>query len=77
MCEIERRFPEEQYNFQKQNDIHNISHNYGADALSRHLDHCSCGDIAFLKVALQYAHNCVSTETISRTILLERKKHLI
>ena len=77
MCEIERRFRLEKCNFQKQNDIQNIRHNYGADALFRHLDHCNRDDIAFLKVALQYAHNCVSTETILRTILLERKKHLI
>lgn len=75
--EIEAQFLPEQYNCQKQNDKHNISHNCDAGALFRHLDHCNRGGIVFLKAALQYAHNCVWTERILRTISSEPKKHLI
>ena len=54
---------------QKQNYKQNKGRNCGADALFRHLDHYNRDDIVFLKVVLQYAHSCVSTETILKTIL--------
>lgn len=60
-----------------QNYKHNISRNCDADALFRHLDHYNRGDIAFQKVVLQYAQNCVWTETILRTILSASWKHLL
>jgi len=68
---------QEEDNFQKQNDIHNTAHNHDAGALFLRWDHYNCDDIVFLKAVLQYAHNCVSTETISKTILSAPKKHLI
>ncbi len=67
----------EECSFQKQSDKHNTSHNYGVGGLFRHLDHCNYDDIVSLKAALQYAHNCVWTETILRTILSAPGRHLI
>ena len=75
--ETEKQNLQEEYNFRKQNDKHNTNHNYDAGALSHLEDHYNHDDIVFLKAALQYAHNCVSTETILRTISSARKKHLI
>lgn len=63
-CETEKRKLRQQYKFQKQNYKHNTSHNYDADVLFHHLDHCKRDDTAFLKVVLQYAQNCATTETI-------------
>jgi len=71
-----KNLPEE-YNFQRQNDKHNTSHNHDAGALFRLEDHYNYDGIVFLKAVLQYAHNCVSTETILRTILSAPKKHLV
>lgn len=62
---------------QRQNYKQNKLHNYDAGALFLRWDHCNYDDTAFLKAVLQYAHNCVSTETISRTILLQQKINLI
>jgi len=66
-----------QDSFQKQNDIHSKDHNYHAGVLFHHLDHYNYDDTVFLKVALQYAQNYVSTETVSRTILSALKRYLL
>jgi len=63
-CEIEKKKLQQPYNFQKQNYKHNISRNCDADALFHHSDHCKRDDTVFLKVVLQYAQNCATTETI-------------
>ncbi len=62
---------------QKQNYKQNKRRNYGAGVLFRRLGRCNYDDTAFRKAVLQYAHNCVSTETILRTILLQQKRNLI
>ncbi len=77
MNEIQKRNFVAEQRIQKQNDKQNKRHNHDADALFHHLDHCNHDGIVFLKAVLRYAHNCVSTETISRTILLQQKINLI
>ncbi len=74
---IEKKNSQEQYNFQRQNYKRNKDHNYDADALFHRSDHYNRDDIVFLKAVLQCAHNCVSTETILRTIPLRPEKHLL